>query len=286
MTQDTTNKAYEEAFTYFCMELEPRIKQAAFDLNRKLLDCPWRAELDPNLYFPYLRSVENAVALYRDENVGLQAEANLLAQQYGMTTGAMTVDVDGKEYTLQQAVKFLQGADRQQREMVYRKVAARRLQDKATLDELFDKLLALRHRIALNAGFDNYRDYKFRELGRFDYTVEDCFRFQEAVKEYILPIQARFVAHRKKKLGLDVMKPWDSEAVPKGTQPLHPFQTGEELCEKSIEVFSKLDPYFSGCLDYMRQIGRLDLESRKGGDMDEWPADLRVREFPQGKEAP
>jgi oligoendopeptidase F len=264
MTCDTTNKEYEEAFTYFCMEIEPKMKPYSFELNKKLLACPFTRELDKSLYFPYLRNVENAVTLYREENVQLQADMNLLAQQYGVISGAMSVEVNGKEYTLQQAAKFLHSPDRSEREMVFTKISTRRLEDKNKLNELFDKLLALRHKIAKNAGFDNYRDYKFRELGRFDYTVEDCFDFHQAVKEHILPLHTMLVKYRQQRLGLDKMRPWDGDAEPEGVEPLHPFTSGTELSEKAVEVFNKLRPYFSGCLQTMQQIKRLDLESRKG----------------------
>lgn len=264
MTCDTTNKELEEAFTYFCMEIEPKMKPYGFELNKKLLACPFTKDLDNNYFFPYLRNVDNAAKLYRDANVPLQAEMSVLAQQYGAISGAMTVQVDGKEYTLQQAVKFLHSPDRALRESVFRKVAERRLRDKDKLNELFDKLLGLRQQIAKNAGFDNYRDYKFRELGRFDYTVEDCFAFHQAVREHILPLQAMLIRHRQQKLGIDIMRPWDSDAEPAGTEPLHPFKDGKELNAKAIEVFGRLRPFFSGCLETMQQMNRLDLDSRIG----------------------
>jgi oligoendopeptidase F len=264
MTCDTTNKEYEDAFTYFCMEIEPKMKPYSFELNKKLLACPFTKELDTDLYFPYLRSVDNAAKLYREENVPLQADMNVMAQQYGVISGAMSVDVDGKEYTLQQAAKFLQSPDRSLRENVFTKVANRRLVDKDKLNELFDKLLAIRQKIAVNAGFENYRDYKFRELGRFDYTVADCFAFHDAVKQHILPLHTMLVKHRQQRLGLDKMRPWDGDAEPVGTEPLHPFNNGQELADKAKEVFNDLRPYFSGCLQTMQQMHRLDLESRKG----------------------
>jgi len=264
MTCDTNNKGYEEAFTYFCMEIEPKMKPYGFELNKKLLASPFVKELDNNVFFPYLRSVDNAIKLYREENVALQADASLLAQQYGVISGAMSVEIDGKEYTLQQAAKMLQDPNRELREKVFKTIAARRLQDKDKLNELFDKLLSVRHNIAKNAGFDNYRDYKFKELGRFDYTPEDCFLFHDAVREHILPLQKLLVEARKKKLGVDVMRPWDGDAEPEGTKPLQPFHTGQELSDKAVEVFNDLRPYFSSCLTTMQQMHRLDLESRKG----------------------
>ncbi len=264
MTCDTTNEAFEKAFTYFCVEIEPKMKPYFFELNKKLLASPYTKELDPAAYFPYLRSVENAVQLYREENVPIQSELSLLAQQYGVISGKMTITHDDKEYTLQQAARFLQNPDRELRETIFRKIAARRLQDKEELNKLFNQLLEKRQQVAKNASFDNYRDYKFRELGRFDYTPEDCFAFHNAVREHILPLHKMLVEARKKKLGLDVMRPWDGDAEPVGTEPLHPFETGKQLSDKAIEVFSRLGGYFSGCLNTMVSMNRMDLESRIG----------------------
>lgn len=264
MTCDTTDKELEEVYTYFCMEIEPKMKPYFFEINRKLLACPFLKEIKEPEYFPYLRGVDNAVKLYREENVPLQAELSVLAQQYGAISGKMTIVEDGKTYTLQQAAKFLQNPDRNLRENIFKKIATRRLEDKSQLNELFDKLLKKRHQVAKNAGFDNYRDYKFRELGRFDYSVEDCFAFHKAVKEHILPLQKMLSLHRKKRLGMDKMKPWDTDAEPVGTKPLQPFETGKELTEKTIKVFKKLRPFFGDCIETMQTMKRLDLESRVG----------------------
>lgn len=264
MTIDTTNKEYEDAFTYFCLEIEPKMKPYFFEINKKLLASPYKSELDQDQYFPYLRNVDTAVNLYREQNVPIQAELSVLAQQYGVISGQMTIEVDGKEYTLQQSARFLQSPDRKLREEVYRKIAARRLQDKDKLNELFDKLLAGRQQVAKNAGYDNYRDYKFKELGRFDYTPEDCYEFHQAVKEHILPLQKMLVEARRQRLGLDIMRPWDGDAEPEGTEPLHPFTTGKELSDGAIEVFGKLRPFFRDCLNTMIDMNRMDLESRIG----------------------
>lgn len=264
MTRDTENKAFEDAFTFYCTEIQPRIQPYADKLNRKLVESPFAAELEGKEYFVYLRSVRKSIELFREENIPLQSELSVMQQQYGQIAGKMTVEVNGKEFTLQQAAKFLENEDRNLREEVYRKINERRLQDKDALNDLYSKLIEKRHQVALNAGFSNYRDYKFQELGRFDYTKEDCFQFHEAVKKYVMPLVTEIYKRKKEKLQLDPLRPWDSEAEPAGTLPLHPFETGEELVNKSISCFSKLRPFFGDCLNKMKEMGHLDLESRKG----------------------
>ncbi|MGC4100669.1 M3 family oligoendopeptidase [Ferruginibacter sp.] len=264
MTCDTENKALEEAFNFFFMEIQPKIQPYADALNKKLVAHPLTSELDAAKYFTYLRSVKKSIELFKEENIPLQAELAVLQQQYGVTTGKMTVTVDGKEYTLQQAAKFLESHDRSKREEVYRKIQDRRLQDTATLNDLYNQLIAKRNQEALNAGFANYRDFRFKELGRFDYTKEDCYQFHDAVKQHVLPLVNIIYQKKKAKLGLDTLRPWDIDAEPQGTQPLHPFKTSEELISKSIECFNRLRPFFGDCLKKMQELQHLDLESRKG----------------------
>lgn len=264
MTCDTENKELENAFNFFMMEIQPKIQPYSDLLNRKLVENPLTKELDATAYFTYLRNVKKNIDLFRETNIPLQADLNVEAQHFGMISGKMTVEVNGQEYTLQQAAKFLEDPDRVLRESVYRKINERRLKDKAVLNDLFSGLLRKRHQVALNTGFDNYRDFRFAELGRFDYDKEKCYQFHEAVKLHVIPLVNQLYEIKKKKLGLDVLKPWDVEAEPMGIKPLEPFKTGEELVEKTIHCFQLLRPFFADCLQKMRSLGHLDLESRKG----------------------
>jgi oligoendopeptidase F len=159
-----------------------------------------------------------------------------MAQQYGVISGKMTVQVDEKEYTLQQATKFLENPNRDLREDVYRKINERRLLDKDELNKLFTSLIQKRNQVALNAGFANYGDFRFKELGRFDYTREDCFQFHEAVKQNVIPLVNDIYKRKKQKLGIDPLRPWDTEAEPAGTTPLNPFKTVMNFFKKHFIV--------------------------------------------------
>ena len=264
MTCNTEDQQIRDNFTYFVTEIQPRIQPYADRLNRKLVESPLTAALDQKKYFTYLRSVQKSIELFREENIPIQSELSVLGQQYGEIAGKMTITVNGQEYTLQQAMKFLENPDRKLREEVYRIIQERRLQDRDSLNKLFSELIQRRDLIARNAGFANFRDYKFVEMGRFDYTKEDCFRFHDSVKQHILPIVQIIHEFKKNKLGLDELKPWDLDAEPAGQEPLHPFNTGDELLEKTVTCFQQLNPFFADCLLTMKKMNRFDLESRIG----------------------
>lgn len=264
MTCDTENKELEDAFTYFVMEIQPKIQPYADKLNRKLVENEYTKQLSGEEYKVYLRNVKKNIELFREQNVPLQAEIAVLAQQYGVISGKMSIEVEGREYTLQQASKFLESPSRPLREEVYFKIQERRLKDKEQLNDLFSKLLEKRDQVARNAGFDNYRDYKFADLGRFDYKKEDCFQFHEAVRSQVMPLVDFIYDRKRQKLGLENIRPWDMDAEPEGVKPLTPFDTGEELVSKTIECFRRMNPFFAECLIKMKEMGRLDLDSRKG----------------------
>lgn len=264
MTIDTADKALSEAYTFFVSEIHP--KTAPYDdlYNKKFIGSNYTEDLSGKEFEIYVRGIKKAIELFREENIELSAKATRECQKYGAVSGAQTVELDGEPVTMQQASKELKSTDREYRKEVFEKMINRRLEDTETLDDLFDTLKDLRHQMAQNAGFENFRDYKFEAMGRFDYTVQDCFNFHESIAREIVPIIRGFQEERKSALGYDVLKPYDMEVDPSGKDPLKPFETGEELLEKSIELFYQIHPYFGECLETMKEMGHLDLVSKQG----------------------
>jgi len=263
MTCDTTDKKLTDAYTHFVENINPKIEPFSDRLNKKFLDCTFRTELDKR-YALYVKQVENSIRIFREENIALQAEMTVKEQKYGETAGAMTVEVNGKELTLQQASNFLKNPDRKVRDEVYHKIVARRQQDRDKLDALFLELIALRHRMARQAGFANFRDYKFVELDRFDYTPEDCLRFHESVRTAVVPVLDTLQEERKAQLNLDVLKPWDLSVDTQGREDMKPFTKGEELMGQTIRCFSAIHPYFGEVTQTLQRLNYVDLDSRIG----------------------
>jgi oligoendopeptidase F len=264
MTCDTQDQALTEAFQFFVTEIEPKASPYDDAFNRKLVESPYVNGLDEQRFRIYLRGVRRAIELFREENIPLQTEISTKQQQYGAIAGAMTVTLDGQEMTLQRASDRLKQTDRAVREEAYLAIQNRRQQDKEKLDDLYTDLIQLRHQVALNAGFDNFRDYMFAALGRFDYGPQDTFLFHQAIKEQVVPATRQIDREHKELLGVNPLRPWDLDVDPSLKPPLEPFKTGEELLEKTIAIFYKLDSFLGDCLVTMREIGHLDLESRKG----------------------
>lgn len=264
MTCDTSNEANQEAYTYFVSEIDPKIAPLNHQLNEKVIQCPFKDEIDDAAYEILFKNIEKDFKIFREENIPLKTEVQNTSKEYGTISGAMTVTIDDKEMTLQQAATILESTDRTKRENTYRSIAERRYQDKDKLDELYNKLILLRHKIAQNAGFENFRDYMFTAMGRFDYTPQDCFDFHESAQKEIAPILNKLAADRKEKLNVSELRPWDKAVDPENKPPLIPFKDTEDLISKTIQCFDQLDPFLGECLRTMKNIKHLDLDSRIG----------------------
>ncbi len=263
MTCDTQNEELRNSYNDFITNIEPHLAPVNNELNKKLNACVFASQL-PNRYAVFLKQVQNSIELFREENIPIKTLLQQKEQEYAAISGSQSINYNGEEITLQKAAVYLKSLNRLVREEVYHKIAERRAKDEDALNYLFTKLIQLRHQIAINAGFSNYRDYKHRELGRFDYSVQDCLNFHEAVKNHAVPLMREHDRRRKEKLQLTDYRPWDTSVDEDGQEPLRPFSNGKELTEKTIECFNKVDLFFGECVKVMQEMGRLDLESRIG----------------------
>ncbi len=264
MSCDTANEEYSTAFNFFVGEIQPKIAPLSHQLDQFLLSNAFLSQLNGRPYEILLRQVKKRVEIFRETNVPLFAELQQKEQEFSSISGAMSIDWEGQEITLQQASNFLEQDDRNKREQVYKKIMARRAMDANRLDDLMNELLRSRNEIAANADFKDFRDFMFASLGRFDYDANDCIQFHEAVEKFLVPINERIDAHHRKELNLDVLKPWDVSAAVKGKIPLQPFSSTEDAMTKTIACFHEIDPFLGSCISQMKKANRIDLDSRKG----------------------
>jgi oligoendopeptidase F len=264
MTCHTDSAEAESAYLQFVEQIEPRLKPRQFKLTELYVKHPARSRLPQDRYKVFDRDAQLHVELFRSENVPLETEEAKLSQQYQKISGSLTVQFRGEEKTLVQMGRYLEETDRNLRQESWEIVAKRRLQESEKFDEIFDKLIELRQQIGRNAGFNNYHDYAFRKMGRFDYTAADCERFHSAVETEVVPVVRELQEQRRTRLGLATLRPWDLSVDPLNRGPLHPFEKVDQLVTRTQKIFAKLDPELSTDFQKMQEWKLLDLANRKG----------------------
>ncbi len=259
-TLDTADLAARQRFDAYLNDIFPSSQVANQALKQKLLD----SGLQPPGFEIPLRNMRMEAEIYRETNVPLRADEKKLVNDYDAIIGAQTVRWEGNEVTPTQLQPVYLSRDRAQREQAWMICMERRLADRQKLDELWVTMLNLRSRIAENAGFADYRAYRWKELLRFDYTPEDCLQFQQAIEQMVVPAASRIYERRRQRLGLDSLRPWDLNVDPLGRERLKPYDEVGELEETASRIFYRVDKQLGEYFEIMRRKNLLDLENRKG----------------------
>jgi len=275
-TCDTANPDREAAQLRFGTQITPRAQEQRVRLQARLVELGY---MRPGLE-TMVERFRNQMDLFDEANVPLFSELSELTTQWNKVNGAMTVVWEGEEKTPAQLLPFLASNDRDVREHAFRLRAQPYIEQRDVLAGIFDRMYDLRQRVAKNAGFANYRDFAHREKNRFDYTPEDCMRFHVAVEEAVLPAVERINERRRRRMGLETLRPWDTSVDAKGRPPLKPFEDIRGLIDPAAPVFSHLHPDFRDYYKAMDDAKLLDLDNRKGKAPGGYSTTLAFRKQP------
>lgn len=260
---NTRDEEAKVAFDYFIDEVEPKVESWFNRIDRKLAESNAIKIFEHNHTVP-ARLLKKNLEIFREENLQIFAELQKQEQEYGAIISEIAIEINEKRYTLQQAAELLQENDRSFRELVYQKIFEKRVEKSEELNELLSELLRKRYKIAINAGYKNFRDYQHFNLGRFDYTVDDIQSFHTAIANEVNPVVDDIMQARKNALGVEKLKPWDLQVDVDGEKPLRPFPTNEILIQKAIECFTAINPDFANIFSQLDKDKLLDLDSRFG----------------------
>ena len=264
MTCQTDDPEREKTHLAFVRDVKPKLKTVQNDLRNKYLDSPYRLDLPKDRYHVFDRSQKNRREIYREANIPRETELAELEQKYQKCIGAMTVVFEGEERTPAQMAPILEETDRERRRTAWELVANRRLEDRDALDDLFDRMIALRDEIAREADHPTFVGYAYKLRERFDYDVEAAKSFQDAIERTVVPLARTLQDERRKALGVETLRPWDLSVDPLGRPPLRPFDDVEKLALGCEAIFSDVDPELGAQFAYLRTHALLDLANRKG----------------------
>ena len=250
----------------FSTQISPEVQKSSNEIEKKISESVFLDQLDIQRYNQFRKHLVRDLELFNKENVDLYAKLSTLSSKSEQITGGLTVKIDGEELPVPKAAVKLQSEDRDTRKDAWMAIWEERYKIRESLDEIYDDMIRLRHKIALNAGYQNFRDFQHDNLHRFDYTPDDDKNFHDAIEKHVVPLAREIGERHRKKLGIssDDFRPWDTGGAPKGQSRLKPFSTGDELKGSAISIFDKLHPEFSKNLKLMDSNQLFDLDSRKG----------------------
>lgn len=259
---DTTDPRAEARYMAFLDEIYPKAQAADQKLKERLL----ASGLRPEGFEVPLRKMQAEADIFREANLPLLSQERKLASRFDKIIGAQTVEWDGKELTLQQLRPVYQTEDRSVRERAWKQAAARQLEDREAINVLWKEFIALRLQLAANAGLPGYRDYRWKQMTRLDYTPEDCLQFQEAIEQVVVPAATRMYERNRGRLGVERLRPWDLDLdlYPIHLPPLPSYGDSENLKATAESIFRRVDSKVGEYFHTMRSEGFLDLDNHRG----------------------
>ena len=275
-TQNTADEERAERKHRFREEIYAPVQTLDQQVKERLL----ASGLEPEGFALPLRNLHAEAALYREENLPLLNEDKALSDEYFQINSSQMVPWDGQEIPTTALYSVLNDPDRARREQAWRTLMERKFADKGKLDALWIQKMRLRQQIAHNAGFDDYRAYRWQQLLRFDYTPADCRALHDAVEQVIVPAASRIWEKRRQQMGIEQLRPWDTQVNPQAQQAPRAVSDVPSLLSQCATAFRLVDPHLGEYFDIMLNERLIDLDERPNKADDGYSLPLEVRRRP------
>ncbi|WP_100010321.1 M3 family oligoendopeptidase [Lentibacillus sediminis] len=258
-----TKDAFYQKEEEFMDNAEPEMQELDTIYYQALIESPYRKDLEENLGEQLFNIADFSIRSFSPEVIGLLQEENRLATRYNKLIASAEMEFQGKTYTLAQLSPFTQDPERKTRKEAVTASTHFFEENASELDEIYDKLIKVRHEIATKLGFRNFIELGYLRMQRFDYNAEMVASFRKQIREKVVPLVSKLYEKQAARIGLDAVKFYDENfafqtgnPVPKGN-PEWIIENGKTMYE---ELSAETDEFFHFMLD--RKL--MDLEAKKG----------------------
>ena len=242
-------------------EIGPQVGNYVVEYQSALLDSPFRAELEKALSPVLFRSMEVSRKSMSKEIVEEMVEENKLVSEYSKLMAGMEFEFRGETLPRAMLMKYAKDSDRETRRECY-EVLGRGLEaHKAELDDIFDRMVKVRDRMAKKMGYKNFVELGYYRMGRLCYDQEKVAVFRKNVIEDIVPVVARLRTENAKRLGIEDYKFYDDGVIIPGGDPKPCGK--EEIFAAAKAMYHAMGEETGAFIDMMLENDAFDVDSRK-----------------------
>lgn len=259
---NTTDEFYNKEREYFD-ESFAALGNALTNFSKSMLASPFKEELKTKLPPIIMLNKELEAKSMSEEIIADKIEDNKLIAEYTNLMSSLEIEFDGKKLTPSQLGKYMSDSDREVRRAsaIAYGLELNKVKDK--IDDIFDRMVKVRDRMAKKMGYKNYIELGYYEMTRNSYNQEDIKKFREAVKKYIVPAVAKLKDQVAKNLDIDKMKLYDNEVYLPGGKP-KPIIDSDEIMRQGSLMYNELNPEIGALYDNMLKSETFDVLSKPG----------------------
>ncbi len=266
--QDTIREGAKEKYNSFCKKISPKIAQAEELARTTVLSHFGKENLPKELLF-YVDLAIKQRALYQEGNLDLLGQEAIIGNKFNEISAVLKVMFNGERQELSKVVAQFPGAERAEREKIWRAVWSARLKKTDQFHVLIDRLIPLRLKIKQCAAPQGSVDDYFYTRLQSDFTANQVKKLCSAVENIVVPFTRGVYEQLATSLGVKKLKPWD--VTPTRYFELLPiphnipsFSSPKELLHDTISILDSLSPKLSRLFRRELQRGSLDIFPRTG----------------------
>ena len=260
---DTKDEFYDKENDY-ADEISPQISELANSVNMALFNSPFRADFNAKYGDILMKNIEIELKSFSPETVSDMQEENKLVSEYDKLIASAQIPFEGGTYTLSQLSPFKQDADNMVRLNAWKAEGNFYIENGEKLDEIYDKLVEVRTRIAKKMGYKNFVELGYYRMGRNCYGAEDVKKFREAVVKYIVPIADGLYREQAKRTGLKYpLNHADKQLEFLSGNP-KPAGSADDILAHANKFYHELSDKTAEFIDFIYDNELLDVLSKKG----------------------
>ena len=257
---NTVDEFYKAENDYYD-EIGPQVQNYNVQLASALLDSPFRAELEEKLSPVLFQSLEVDRKAMSPEIIEDMVEENKLVREYSDLMSGLEFTFRGETMPRALLMKYAKDDDRDTRRECY-EVLGRGLEEhQAELDDIYDRMVHVRDRMAKKMGYKNYIELGYYRMGRLCYDQEKVRVFRENILNDVVPVVSHLRTENAKRLGVVDYKLYDDGVIIPGGDP-KPFGK-EEIFAAAKEMYHAMGPETAAFIDMMLENEAFDVDSRK-----------------------
>ncbi|WP_313019720.1 M3 family oligoendopeptidase [Macrococcoides bohemicum] len=199
-----------------------------------------------------------------DESIkDLLNKENKISSEYSKLVASAEIEYKGETYTFAQMGKFLESSDREERKSATLAVQNYRAGLMDQYDDIYDRLVKVRHEIAVKLGFDNFIELGYVRMRRVDYTPDMVQNYREQIKTHVVPLAQKLYQAQAERIGVDRLKVYDEPILfTDGNES--PKDDAQTILENGRKMYRELSSETDEFYQFMMERELFDVEAKKG----------------------
>ncbi len=261
-TSNTEDAYYAEENDYFDQSL-PIYEELSNKMFKAMLESPFRDALEEKTGKQLFTLAELSLKTFDPSILELLGEENALSSAYTKIKSHAEIEFEGQKYNLTGLYPLELSDDRSMRERASNAKWQFYVEKQAEIEEIFDKMVKTRHKIAQQLGYKNFVEVGYARMRRSDYNPEMVANFRKQVRELIVPLATKLYERQRRRLGLEQLN-WFDEEYKFTTGNPKPIGMPEQIIANAAKMYRELSPDTDSFFQFMQDSKLMDLVNRAG----------------------